>query len=36
MQDTLGKLASSNEQLVILNKEKTEFLGIAAHDLRNP
>ena len=36
MQDALGKLASSNEQLVILNKEKTEFLGIAAHDLRNP
>ncbi|MDQ6809890.1 MAG: HAMP domain-containing histidine kinase [Verrucomicrobiota bacterium] len=36
MQDALGELASSNGQLVLLNKEKTEFLGIAAHDLRNP
>lgn len=36
LQDALGKLASSNEKLVTLNKEKTEFLGIAAHDLKNP
>ena len=36
MEDALGKLASSNEQLVLLNKEKSEFLGIAAHDLRTP
>ncbi len=36
IQEALGQLASSNEKLVILNKEKTEFLGIAAHDLRNP
>ena len=36
MQDALAKLASSNERLSTLNKEKTEFLGIASHDLRNP
>lgn len=36
MQDALDRLASSNAQLVVLNREKTEFLGIAAHDLRNP
>ena len=36
MQDALAKLASSNVQLVTLNKEKSEFLGIAAHDLKNP
>jgi signal transduction histidine kinase len=36
MQKALSELASSNDQLVILNKEKSEFLGIAAHDLRNP
>lgn len=36
MNDALAKLVESNEQLTILNKEKTEFLGIAAHDLRNP
>jgi signal transduction histidine kinase len=36
MQEALGKLASSNELLVILNREKTEFLGIASHDLKNP
>lgn len=36
MQDALAALASSNDQLVTLNREKTEFMGIAAHDLRNP
>ncbi len=36
MQNALDRLASSNAQLVVLNREKTEFLGIAAHDLRNP
>ncbi|MDP9097811.1 MAG: HAMP domain-containing histidine kinase [Verrucomicrobiota bacterium] len=36
MQDALGKLVESNEKLVVLNKEKTEFLGIASHDLKNP
>jgi signal transduction histidine kinase len=29
-------LAEKNEQLVYLNQEKNEFLGIAAHDLKNP
>jgi signal transduction histidine kinase len=36
MQDAVAKLAASNEQLVHLNNEKNEFLGIAAHDLKNP
>jgi signal transduction histidine kinase len=36
MQEALAKLASSNERLVHLNNEKNEFLGIAAHDLKNP
>jgi len=36
MQEALGQLAASNERLVVLNKEKNEFLGIAAHDLRSP
>ncbi len=31
--DILSKL---NEQLVQLNQDKNEFLGIAAHDLKNP
>lgn len=31
-----AKLNELNEQLTILNNEKTEFLGIAAHDLKNP
>jgi len=30
------ELAASNEELAHLNNEKTEFLGMAAHDLRNP
>jgi len=36
MQQALDDLRASNEQLVVLNQEKSEFLGIAAHDLRNP
>ncbi len=36
MQEALGKLEASNDQLVNLNNEKNEFLGIAAHDLKNP
>jgi signal transduction histidine kinase len=36
MQDALAELANSNERLVHLNNEKNEFLGIAAHDLKNP
>jgi signal transduction histidine kinase len=36
MQEALGKLAASNERLTHLNNEKNEFLGIAAHDLKNP
>lgn len=30
------QLNESNEQLKMLNEEKNEFLGIAAHDLKNP
>jgi signal transduction histidine kinase/Flp pilus assembly protein TadD len=30
------ELNQLNEQLILLNKEKNEFLGIAAHDLKNP
>jgi len=36
MQAALAELAKSNERLVHLNNEKNEFLGIAAHDLKNP
>lgn len=36
MKEALMKLEASNEQLIHLNNEKTEFLGIAAHDLKNP
>ena len=36
MQSALGLLESSNRQLAHLNQEKNEFLGIAAHDLKNP
>ena len=36
MQAALAELAAANERLVHLNHEKNEFLGIAAHDLRNP
>ena len=36
MRASLEKLAESNAELAHLNNEKTDFLGIAAHDLRNP
>ena len=36
MRASLDALATSNEELAHLNNEKTEFLGMAAHDLRNP
>jgi signal transduction histidine kinase len=36
MQSSIEELAASNEELAHLNNEKTEFLGMAAHDLRNP
>lgn len=36
MEEALADLAASNERLVHLNNEKNEFLGIAAHDLKNP
>src|SRR5262249_8400677 len=36
MLEALTKLAATNERLVHLNNEKNEFLGIAAHDLKNP
>ncbi|MDB6029818.1 MAG: signal transduction histidine kinase [Verrucomicrobiales bacterium] len=36
MSHALSQLAEKNEQLVLLNQEKNEFMGIAAHDLKNP
>jgi signal transduction histidine kinase len=36
MQDALADLGAANERLVHLNNEKNEFLGMAAHDLKNP
>jgi len=36
MQDAYTELAVANERLVHLNNEKNEFLGMAAHDLKNP
>ncbi len=36
MQEALADLAALNERLVRLNDEKNVFLGIAAHDLKNP
>ncbi len=36
MLQTMGELAEANRHLTRLNEEKNEFLGIAAHDLRNP
>ena len=36
MREALAQVAASNEQLTRLGQEKDEFLGIAAHDLRNP
>jgi signal transduction histidine kinase len=36
MQTALRELEASNAELVRLNQEKSEFMGIAAHDLKNP
>ena len=36
LHEALDRLEKSNRQLTLLNSEKTEFLGIAAHDLKNP
>ncbi len=36
MQAALKELEASNTELVRLNQEKSEFMGIAAHDLKNP
>ncbi len=36
LQTAISELATSNERLLHLNNEKNEFLGIAAHDLKNP
>lgn len=33
---TIGELEEQNEKLKALNEQKNNFLGIAAHDLRNP
>lgn len=33
---TQRELAKSNVELGVLNRQKNEFLGVAAHDLRNP
>jgi signal transduction histidine kinase len=35
-EEALARLKISNDQLIALNNEKNEFLGIAAHDLKNP
>lgn len=36
LKEEKGKLTQLNEKLEKLNKEKNEFIGILAHDLRNP
>ncbi len=36
MSEANAKLATSNNKLAHLNQEKNDFLGIAAHDLKNP
>lgn len=36
MRDALNELEVTNNQLAHLNQEKSDFLGIAAHDLKNP
>ncbi len=36
MQAARAELLAANERLVHLNNEKNEFLGMAAHDLKNP
>ena len=35
-EEALARLEISNDQLLALNHEKNEFMGIAAHDLKNP
>lgn len=36
LQESLEEIVAANEELAHLNNEKTDFLGMAAHDLRNP
>ena len=36
LQDALAALSEANVQLNLLSQERSEFLGIAAHDLRTP
>ena len=36
LENSRNKLEEQNETLRVLNKQKSKFLGIAAHDLRNP
>lgn len=36
MTDALASADAANERLRIVSAEKTEFMGVAAHDLRNP
>ncbi|MCV6638964.1 hybrid sensor histidine kinase/response regulator [Candidatus Albibeggiatoa sp. nov. NOAA] len=36
LQDSYQRLEAQNAELIQLNQEKNEFLGIAAHDLKNP
>ncbi len=36
LQESFSHLETQNHQLVKLNEEKNEFLGIVAHDLKNP
>jgi signal transduction histidine kinase len=36
LQKSFKELEKLNEQLLVVNSEKNEFLGIAAHDLKNP
>lgn len=36
LQEALQELRTTNERLVYLHQEKDEFMGIAAHDLKNP
>ncbi len=36
MEEAIAELATANQRLVELNREKDEYMAIAAHDLRNP
>lgn len=36
LQQSFDQLNQKNEKLIALNQDKNEFLGIAAHDLKNP